>query len=75
MSKYPKQYLYEYPAFFLKKLSRHDAPEESIQKAIDDVTSFMAEYSNQTMNDSIVEKFFQIESVTPDLISYVRLVT
>ena len=34
MNEYPKKFLYEYPSFFLNKLSKQNLPSEATQKAI-----------------------------------------
>ena len=71
MNKYPEEFLYTYPSFFLNKLSKLKQPSPTTQKAIDDVKTFLETHSGDKMDKSIVEKFFNLESVTPDLIGYV----
>lgn len=69
MNEYPKNFLYDYPSFFLKKMSNQTIRTESTQKAIDDVTKFLE--THKQMDDTTVEKFFNLESVTVEHISYV----
>lgn len=71
MNEYPEEYLYDYPSFFLNKLSKQKNPSKDTQKAIDDVKEFLETYSSASMDKSIIEKFFNLDSVTPDLIGYV----
>lgn len=71
MNEYPEELLYDYPHFFLKKISKLTQPSENTMKAINDVKEFLGSYSEGTMNKSIVEKFFNIDSVTSELIGYV----
>ena len=71
MNEYPEEFLYTYPSFFLNKLSKLKQPSSHTQKAIDDVKTFLNTHSGDKMDKSIVVKFFNLESVTPDLIGYV----
>ena len=62
LNHYPKEYLNDYPDFFLRKLI-------NVNALNDNEINILNNYLND--NNRIIENFFNFDFVTPELIEYV----